>query len=230
MNLIELSNACNGRLIEGKKAVSPVEERLTTIEELQRFKNTLAIHDIFQAAFQATENASEFYDSVELLKDTTPKAKREDIFYAAKLGFFYDGVPSKLVYLLKKSMKVNPSPNAVLSSILPSTLEAYVKVGALREGITVKTVLENLYGRPVTLFSDSIKKVDYDDFSEIYVANVDRVVLVPKDIAEKIVSIEDIENVQYVPDVGVCVGDIPLRVMGDRCGITYKEFDLRECV
>ena len=90
-------------------------------------------------------------------------------------------------------------------------------------------IIENLTGVAYESLTNSRRKVKYRDCYEIYVQNVDRVVIVPPEIADFINSLEDLESIEFVDGVGVCVCGEPLRVLGDKIGIAKDDFDLREC-
>lgn len=237
MNLIELNSVLCGNYKEELKRKVDFEKTMATTEDINLFKSLLAIHDYYRDGFASTEVSEEFYEAYEMFRDMIPKEKQTDVFYATKMSYILEGVPSKLAYLLRKAIRSDKTeenlPRGVNEAILSigyTSWGKFLKKGSLAGDLTVKDVIDVIVGRDCTLISDSVRKVVYEDYAEIYVQNVDRVVLVPKDIADQINSMEDLCNIQYKQGVGVCVGDFPLRIMNGRIGVTKNEFDLRECI
>ena len=227
MNLLELNSIVAGKYTEGVGKNKTT--RCITEEEFEDFRAMLSVNPANRDFLNRTETASEFYEHVELADKYIDKEIKEDAFYAAKLGFFYAGVPSKLVYILRKAIRKYQSPNLALSAIDVRTISKYLKEGALPEGITIKNVIESILGRQCELLTSYRRKVKFKDWYEVYVPDVDRVLLLPEDLAKHIESLEDLENINYRKDVGVCVYDIPIRTMGNKVGVTVDEFDLRKC-
>ena len=227
MDLLELNSIFEGKYT-GDKVVP--KHRTVTEEEFNEFKGLLGVSELYVAALQNTEISSEFYDTCELLKRVISPEIQEDVFYAAKLGFYFEGVPTKLTYLLSKALKQYKYPNLAISAINRNSFGNYLKEGSLPEGVTVKRIISNLVGRPVTLLTKVNRKAETKLCCEMYVNNTDRVILLPRDISDQISTLEDMENIQYVEGVGVCLGDIPLRTFGGRTGLTKSDYDLRECM
>lgn len=227
MNLLELNEIVAGKY--PNDGGNSKQIRCITADEFEDFRAMLTVDPVIRDFFMKTETASEFYEHVELAEKYIDKEIKEDVFYAAKLGFFYEGIPSKLVYILRKAIRKYQSPNLALTAIDTRLIAKYLKPGALPEGITIKQVIESILGKSFDLITQYRRKVRYRDWYEVYVPNVDRVILLPNDLAQLIESLDDLENVNYKKDVGVCVYDIPIRIMGSKVGVTTDEFDLREC-
>lgn len=229
MTLLELNSIISGKYKEEWKN----NKKIRTIErdELDSFKRLLAISDVYQQAIiKQTESDEEFYEAYPLLAEVVPKEIQEDVFYAVKLGFFFEGVPCKLVYLLKKALMQYDTVNVAISSIDTRAWGRFLKAGSLSNNVTIQRIIENLKGSQVSLLNEFNRKVDAGKgLYEIYVENTDRVVVVPEDIANVIESIDDLRNVNYVKGVGVCVYETPLRTMSGRVGITVDEYNLRDC-
>lgn len=228
MNLIEINNLIRGKFGRNPKIVKLQE--CATKEDLDFFRSLLAISESYIGSLQRIEVASEFYDAYELFKKSIPVEKQAEMFYAAKLGFVFDNVPSRLVYILNKAIKTYDTVNVAISSIDNRILQKFLDKGSLHPDIIIKDVVDSLYGKDTELITNTNRKVKADDETyEIYVQNTDRVVVVPADIANCIESREDLENINFKDDLGVCLYDKPLRTFNGRLGITYDDYDLREC-
>lgn len=228
MNLLELNEIVSGKYKESIKSGQAEKNRLAAESDVTLFKEALAINKEYQRGFNITDSAKEFYESYELFNSIFDDCIKEDVFYANKLGYLFEGVPCKLTYILTKSIRANQTPNLALQSVSSLVWGRFLKNGTLREGITIKEILENIYGKNIVLLSEGVRKVKYDDFSEVYVENVDRIVLLPPDIADTLGSIEDLKSIVYKKGLGVCFDSVPLRVYNGRIGIVEDEFDLRD--
>lgn len=221
------------KLVDGKFPSDSIEAdtnkkvQFTTQEDLEEFRQYLAINPQFMSLLQMTDSHTEFFKACELLSKVVDKKLQEDLFYAAKLGFTYTDIPSKLVYLLRVAIRKTPSPNTAIESIDKTQLARYLKPGVLPEGITVKQVMTNLIGSDFKLLVPARRKAKYKDFYEVYVENVDRVVLLPETIASQITSRSDLCDINYKENTGVCLCDTPLRSLCGYFGIVKDEFDLR---
>ena len=226
MNYLELINIVNGDYGNAKE-VKNTGRRATTDDILQ-FKRLLRIDETYALSFNKTNSAKEFYDSYELFAAAFNDNVKEDVFYGAKLGFILEGIPSRLTYLLKLAIANAPTPSLAIQSVSPLAWGKALDKGYLPEGITIKDVLDELYGYETKLISKTQFKQDHHGFSEIYVANVDRICLLPSKIAGMFGTVEDINMIKYIPGKGVCFGEDPIRLFDGMKGITFDEFDLRD--
>ncbi|MBQ2885880.1 MAG: hypothetical protein IJE43_19315 [Alphaproteobacteria bacterium] len=226
MVFLELVEIAEGKYKEKDK--TSAQPACVTKSDLMLFRRLLRTQDIYTESFNKTDSAKEFYEAFELFRKIIPDNVKEDAFYSAKVGYYFEGVPSKLVYILKQAISKGATPSLALQSVSPLVWGRFLKEGSLPEGITIKDVLESIYGYEVQLLSKSQKKIQYSDYSEIYVENVDKIVLLPNDIADQFASIDDLSSIKYVPKKGVCFEEMPLRFFNGRKGITLDEFDLRD--
>lgn len=224
MIFLDLVEIVKGKYKEQSNASG--KHQLTTVEDIQQFKSMLMIDKAYLDGFKRTESAAEFFEAYELFDRSFSKILQEDVFYGSKLGYYFEGVPCRLTYLLKKAVVGNPTPSIALQSISMLAWGSFLKAGFLPEGIKIKDVLDAVYGAETVLIDYLQMRVRHEEFSEIYVGNVDRICLLPNRIADTL-NIEDLQEIRYVPKVGVCVGKEPLRTFGGCNGLTLDEFDLR---
>lgn len=227
MTLLELNDIIAGRYKESVGANA--KRRDLTEEEFEAFRALLNIDDSYGKMLQQTEIASEFYETCPIIETLTDKEIQEDVFYAAKLGYYFVGVPSKLVYILRKAIRQYESPNLAISALDTRVIAKYLKEGALAEGITIKQVIEKLLGTNFELLSDYNRKVQFRTYYEVYIPNTDRVALIPSEIAGYIESYEDLKSLQFDSELGITIHGKPLRTLDGRLGVTVNDYDLREC-
>lgn len=231
-NVLEINKKASGKYDLSDGTSKPVSTCID--KDVELFRSLLKTNEACTKAFTQTESSKEFFKAVPLITDYLKEANKtavmEDMFYSTKLGFFYEGVPSKLVFLLKKSLFKYKTPNAALAAIYPMSIQNFLKKGALPEGITIKTIMEACLSREIELLSSFKRKVIYDNLCEIYVANTNRVLVAPEEMMRELTSRSDLEAVEFVENIGVCVRSKPLRTFGGKIGIVTDEYDLRGCI
>lgn len=229
MTLLEFNKVVEGKKKIGEE-VKPV--KTVTVGELEEFRKYLSIDESMMPALNSTDNAAEFYASYPILSGLPYDSEtRTELFYAMKLGKVYTDIPCKLVYLISMALYKTPSPNRAFIALRDSNaVYKYLMPGALKNDITIKQIAEDILKREVKTLTAARRKVKYQDFYEIYVENIDNVVIVPESIAENIESHSDLKAVSFIEEKGVCVYDVPLRTLGGYYGITKSEFDLREVI
>ena len=191
--------------------------------------------------FESTDDSNSFFAVCPGVKKIVGAFKSVECFYATKLGYYMKNVPMRLVYILNKLNISHQAKyvNVALNSAIP-LLSNYAKCKYTAEDGTeldIKSVIENVYGRSIKLINSSMRKVEYDDAVELYVPDekgkAGRVALLCPSMA-KMLSPEDCEKVYYNHSLGITLrtnnGEIPIRTLGNRLGITRDEFDLRECI
>lgn len=224
MNYMELVDIVKGHYSEEKDVSGRYS--LATVEDVQYFKTMLRIDNSYLTGFKKTNSFKEFFEAYEVFDNTFDKKLQEDVFYSAKLGYFLEGIPSRLVYLLKKSVDQNPTPSVALQGVSPLAWDRFLKAGSLPEGVVIKDVLDAIYGYETQIIDKTQLKVRHEEFSEIYIENVDRICLLPNTIADQF-DLSDLSMIEYVPKKGVCFDGVPIRFFDGRDGIILDEFDMR---
>ena len=225
MTLLEMFKKCEGKF-EGTEKLKKAKPTCT-LQDLNEFKNLLSFNPIYLEGLKATEDAKEFYEAYEFIRELTPVDIREDVFYAAKVGFIISDVPSKLVYILRKALNKYKVPNMALESIDRRVLSNYLIPGLLPEGVTVKVLVEDLLGDRVSLLSEYNRMARYGDVVEVYVENTDRVLVGPAKLGDYLQTSKDLSSISYEKEVGVCLHSVPVRTLGGKLGVVLHEYDLR---
>lgn len=224
MTLFELTKVIGGKY---PKDITPLRYVSIEQQELNEFFDMLNINEIYKRGLESTERPGEFYNAFALFDEVIVKDKKEELFYAAKLGYFYSGVPSKLVFILKKAVDMTGSPNLAIEALnTPSTVE-YLCRSSVECDVTVYQIMCNLFGKSFKLLTSARRRAKFNDWWEYYIPDKDRVCLVPDDIAQGLSSREDLSNLSYDSKKGVCVYEQPLRLMKGHLGVIKNDFDLR---
>lgn len=230
MTILELNKVISGNY-DGMP-VATKEPVLITEEDVILFLSTFSVDDYVKSVFEATENYIQFYECLPWLKKCFDPSKAKEVFYAAKCGILYDGVPPTVIFLLKKALAEYEYKyaNLAISLLNRNMLIPYLKEGILPTGTSYRDVVSNIVGRSVKLITASNLCVDVNGVSELYVPNTDQIALVPTDMLEGVSDLDDLRTVEFVPELGITIKGIPIRTLGGRMGLTRNDFDLRGCL
>lgn len=227
MSVIEMNT-----LLVSKKGLKETEVRLLPQEVLTEFVECVNINDTIQSDFEVTNNHNSFFANYNNILKIVGKEYASDCFYAVKLGSYFKGVPNKVAYFLEQALQayentfVNSAFGCVYSILKPYEDKLFCSEAGQ---FTIKDIAENIIGRAVDLITIDIPKVKAGNFYEIWVPTEKRVAIVPEDIGNTL-SYENIEQLTFSTDKGICIGDTPIRTLNGRFGITSHDFDLRECI
>lgn len=214
---------------EGYKYVIAPKEVINDVIKI------MSINPAYQMAIKLTESNTMFYQACKDLKELIPAEYREDVFYAIRLGYTMDGIPSKLVTILQKAKAIHNYPNVALSMIPEEELSVFSQDGILPVGITITDVVCNVWKSDIKIMSPYRKRVEHAKDVEVYVENkidngkeslFDTVILLPKDISDTMQD-RDITNIIYDTEKGIILGDTILRKVNGRFGITKSDIDMR---
>lgn len=227
MNLIDM----NDKLLVNKnrKLVKVPDVNQDMCDE---FRRLIRAAGPVQGMYDSIEESSAFLTMYPGIRKIYGQDTATELFYACKLGFHYPGVPCRLVYILNKLFKefgvvhVNDSLSRAVKLISPFVDDLYESNGV---EVTVKDVVENFVGAPIKLLTSSVRKVKATDCSEVYVPNVERVALLPADIAN-VLPYAECAKILFDRDKGLVIGDVIVRCMNNRLGVTKDDFDLRSCM
>lgn len=227
MNLIELNDKM--LINKDKKKVVIPEFGQADVDEFRRL-----VHSSKSVgnSFDTSDDSTSFFAVYSDVKKCVGKDVAEELFYAAKLGFFYPGIPSRLAYILNRMTReygvatVNESLSRCVKLLSPYVGDLYESNGV---EVSLKDVIENFVGGPIKLLTSSVRKVKATNCYEVYVPNVERVALLPGDIANSLPYAE-CAKITFDRNQGLVIGDLVLRTMNNRLGITKDDFDLREAM
>lgn len=229
MNLIEF----NDKLLK-KRGKTPVSIPALSKEEKEVFNDLIMCNKNVRNAFDATNSDVSFYGTYPDIKKIVGKERSVELFYAYKMNQDFPGVPNKAVFVLRLAARkygvtnTNLIINSVLQYLAPYAEQSYEIDG---ETYTIKDVVENITGKNATLLTDSVRKVKTPDKDvyELWIPDVNRVAVVPSDIAALITD-DDAYKLTYDKKVGIVLNGTPIRTFNNRLGITQFDFNLEECV
>lgn len=237
MNLADFNN----RISEDVDQLELLKVPPITNANVKTFLSTIAASNSVVSVFKATDNVASFYDkckvadAIEIGEDVAPTATERraaliEIFYAAKLGYYLKGVPSRLVYILHKAKEMGWTPyvNRQLERVLPLIQTYAEKYFEGTEKYNVQDVINSEWRINANLLTNVNFKIEYEDGWEVWLPKVERVAVLPKDMGEML-SFKDCERIEYDTRNGLTLDGTPLRVLGARIGVTKDDFDLREC-
>lgn len=228
MNLLEFNDQL--LLTKGKQ---PVQVPTVQQEECDLFRGLIAASKTATDMYNGCDDANSFFSVYTDIKKMIGASICNEVFYACKLTYVYDGVPSRLVYIISKMIsKCNTAyPNVAINrtyKLLSKYLSDVYIVGG--QEFTVKDVIENMFGFGIKLITSSVPKVKSTNCYEVYVRDVERVALIPGDIA-RILPYAECEKLRFDRQVGIVMTDgTPLRCLNGRLGITKDDFDLTDCL
>ena len=230
MDLLELNKILSGDYsgcAEIKKPIPKIE-----VSDVTEFLSVFSVDEYIKSVFDSTENYKQFFEAVPWIKECFETGKAKELFYAAKNGILYDGVPPTVVFLFKKALSTweYKYVNLALSRIEKKMLTPYLKSGVLPDDVTYKDVLDNLIGKTCKLITSGNPRVDVEGVTELYVPNIDMVALVPTEMITDLTDLSDLNAVEYDKVLGLTVKGQPIRIMAGRVGLTKNDLDLRNCL
>lgn len=185
--------------------------------------------------FNLTRSSNEFYDAnpvmSSIIKDVygdRAKLIRDEVFYSLLCGTYIDGIPSELTALLDLTRREAITPNRMVASLDKLRFNKYMTECYNEDPTYIKKVIDQLWGYNVNLLTDVRRMVVNNDIVEIFIENINDVLLCNKNIHSVLSNVDEIENLSYNNNGVVCDGDIPLRTLINRFGIVENDLDLRK--
>ncbi len=204
---------------------------LIVSEDIDLFYDILASDKRIADTYNNCDLARTFYAYLPDVKKVFGQ-KAENVFYASKCGYIMKGAPMKIVYIIIRAIDVTgiTAPNYVLANARKYISRYADKVFVSEAGkFNLYDVINNCFSYRVTLVTDSMRKVQNQDFNEVFIKSCNSVALLPRDIYDSL-SFSDCDVLEYKPSIGIMINDVPIRCLCGRLGITLHDFDLRECV
>lgn len=177
---------------------------------------------------RATRRPSVFYKHEPDIAHYVPKPAQEEMYFALKNGFISREVPAKAIHKILLAYEKYKMPNLIFKCISDAELKVMFQENYLAEGVTYTDVICSFVDEKYTPLSSSTKKVDYEDYSEVYIMCEDMVAAVPRDISDSL-SNSDISELK-VDNYGIHLNGVYLRGLGGFYGASRSTYDLRHCV
>lgn len=225
MTLSELEPYILGKKFLGKVKVP---ERVD-VQVLEDFLTFLEEDPVSKELFNSTEVHSDFYKQAYDANHIVPKNLQKEIFYAAKIGKVYQGVPSYCVYMLKKAWELcDGIPNLIMLVLPLGAIKEFLQEDYFGSGINLCTVIRNVCTTEYNPVSDAHPKNKLNKFGEIYVSSTNMIAAVPLGLFDVITdnNCSKIILGQY----GLELDGVPIRSLANYVGAVASTYDLRELV
>lgn len=184
-----------------------------------------------------TRSHTEFYEHNPLFeaaiddwnKDKDKREFKKELFYAMLCETYIPHVPTELVALFVLTRRVSETPNKMILALDRSKMKRYLTQVTTDSNKVMKDLLDEVWGYDVNLLTENRRMVNNKGVMEIYIENIDDVLLCNPTITSILRDAEDVSKLTYDKDKGVLVGEngIPLRVLIQSFGITRNDLDLR---
>lgn len=155
--------------------------------------------------------------------------KSQELFYQNKLGYYIDGVPSKVVYILQKAVREvgTDTPNTALYSVYGILLPfAYNKYAHGSDELNLLDITFSIFKHKFEPLTS--RRRSYND--EFYVYDDNLIAILPKNIQEQVKG----KDIKFDKKLGLYVEEDGnkslLRLMNGRIGVTRNDLDLRESI
>lgn len=195
-----------------------------TEKSIKSLKVLLSTVPQMKQLFDESEDAASFFEAFDVFAKT--KTADEEAFYQMKVGYHLNGVPTKVIYILNKAIKENGTeyPNLTLQSVY-KLLKKYDDFCFKNNDaeITLVDIIYFVFKDKFDLITPRRNRVGI----ETYIADSDRIALIPDDITECIS-----EEITYDKDRGLITNingkSVEIRTLPNKIGITTDDFDLRK--
>ena len=196
-------------------------------EERQEWKEVLSAIPHIRQRFELYDEDKDFFG--EFPDFGKAGLKSSELFYQSKLGYYIEGVPSKVVYILHKALKAlgTDTPNTTLYSVYGILLPfAYDKYKHKDKELNLLDIVYTVFKHKFEPLTN--KRKSYGD--EFYLYDDNLIAILPKDIQEQVKG----KDIKFDKKLGLYIEDGDskslLRLMNGRIGVTRNDLDLRESI
>lgn len=240
MTYLELTPYLKGDKFYENNKQKKVVQRLATSSEFDRFCWVLSCNKRYLSMIEVSSTPYSFFNAAKDVASLFPKEIYDDLYFGVKNGSRYDGVPSKLLYLILKSKDIYKYPNLAMSMIKRDTLLQFCEKNVLGDGITILDVIQNVWKAEVLLLSSRRVKAIYKNVYEAYVptfvgadgstveGTFDQVALIHEKIIERLPSAMDWRDLWYNGVEGLICNDMPLNDYTGNYNIVKDDLNLSE--
>lgn len=212
-------------VIRKAETVKKVPE--VTDEMRQTWKEVLSAIPHIKQRFELYDEDKDFFGEFPDFEKSGIKS--QELFYQNKLGYYIEGIPSKVVYILQKAMKEvgTDNPNTALYSVYGILFPfAYNKYQHKDEELNLLDVVFATFKNKFEPLTNR-RKSSGDEF---YLYDENLIAILPKDIQEQVKG----KDIKFDKKLGLYIEDGEqkslLRLMNGRIGVTRSDLDLRESI
>lgn len=215
-----------------------VKNRIATNDEVTEFCNILSVNRRYETLISITNSANSFFKAASDIAKLFPDIIHDDLFYSVKNGVRYDGVPSKLLYLILRAKDMYKYPNLSMSMIKRQDILNFCVEGILPEGLTVWDIVQNVWKSDVLPLTGRRLKAIYSGMYEVYVPTMimpngdkvdkfDQVAVVNSKIIDRVSDI-NWRTFYLKEDVGLIANNTILRYLDGMYGVVKDDLILTE--
>lgn len=210
----------------GKKFTGKANKPILLTSAVNDFRKYLAQYPNAKSVFDLTEMASDFYKLCPDFVHYFDKDIRLEVYYAAKIGGYYKGIPCYCAYMLKKAFaEVEEIPNLIPKVLPLPVLEQFLREDYFLGGLTLRDAICNVCTPNYTPLSEHKLTVKHDSFYEVYIRDTDMVAAIPSTLMD-IIPEEELCNI-VVKGKDMYLHDHPVRTLGGYVGAINSCYDLR---
>lgn len=210
-----------------KKADEVKQLQQVTDEMRKTWKEVLSAIPHVKQRFELYDEDKDFFGEFPDFQHSGVKS--QELFYQNKLGYYIEGVPSKVIYILQKAIKELGSdcPNTTLYSVYGILFPfAYNKYSHKGEDLNLLDIVFAVFKHKFEPLTNR-RKSSGDEF---YVYDENLIAILPKDIQEQVKG----KDIKFDKKLGLYIEDggnkSLLRLMNGRIGVTRNDLDLRDSI
>lgn len=186
--------------------------------------------------FTQTMSHTEFYEANPLMdaflsdyRKIDSRMFKKELFYTMLCETYIPSIPSELTAMLVLTRRKCETPNKMIAALDKSKLKKYVTQQIHENPKIIKEVIDKIWGYEVNLVTSIRRMVTNNGVVEIYIDNINDILLCNPSIRDILSDVDDVQNLWYSKDKGIVIGDneIPLRTVINSFGIVKNDLDLR---
>lgn len=233
MKIIDINDIILGNVEISKS--NNINKSLDLSKEIQEVVNS--IEGLYNKEhLKLTMSHTEFYEANPLLDNYLSDYKKlnstlfkKELFYSMLCETYIPYVPSDLTALLVLTRNKVETPNRMIVALDKSKFKKYITQQFNENNKILKEIIDKIWGYSVNLVTKNRPMVINNNVTEIYIDNINDILLCNNNINDILKYTDDINNLWYSKDKGIVLGDkeIPLRTLIHEFGITKNDLDLR---
>ena len=197
-------------------------------DQFQEFWNKLNMNNTYKTLLECSQFYKDYFQVCYDLAKMFDRELHSELFYAAKVGYFYEGVPTYLVYMIKECLKEYPFGNLLIKRIPTPLLNQYFREGALGN-VSLYDIIAKELGTSYQVIDKGHLYSEYETYAELYIPNEDMVAIVPNDLIQSLTT-DYIESLSMYEDGLASADGVYLGKLGGYHGACNSYYDLRKLV
>src|SRR5690606_22653460 len=125
------------------------------------------------------------------------KVFKKELFYAILCGTYIPTVPSELTALFIMTRRKCETPNQMIAALDKSKMKRYLTQQFHDNNKIMKEILNEIWGYDVDLVTDLRPMVTNGDVVEIYISNINNILLCNISIKDILTDVNDVQSLWY---------------------------------